>query len=244
MGIIDLHIHILPGLDDGACDMDEALEMAVCAMENGMEAVAATSHSRMHSQKPRLETEKYFSVLSQFRKELRSRNIPLEVFSGMEVMADHSTIESLWKHSLLTINETRYVLVETPFDIPGNQISEILGELQRSGYSPILAHPERYFCVKSNPMLLEEWKKNRIVLQVNKGSLLGEFGQKTKQTADWMLRRRLAGLVATDAHDTALRTVELDDLLDWMEFEYGYGSIELLMEENPRRILDGMWIGQ
>ena len=91
---------------------------------------------------------------------------------------------------------------------------------------------------------MEEWKKNRSVLQVNKGSLLGEEGQKKKQTADWMLRSRLGGNVATDAHDTALGTGELDDLLDWMEFEYGYGSIEVMMEENPRRILDGMWIGQ
>ena len=115
----------------------------------------------------------------------------------------------------------------------------MLLELQENGYRPILAHPERYDCVKSDPGLPERWKERQVLLQINKGSLLGEFGKGSLLAADRMMRRGLADLVATDAHDAALRTVELEDLLDRMEFQYGSGSIERLLKENPARVLEG-----
>lgn len=123
--------------------------------------------------------------------------------------------------------------------LPAGRISRMLLELQENGYRPILAHPERYDCVKSDPGLPERWKERQVLLQVNKGSLLGEFGKGALLAADRMMRRGLADLVATDAHDAALRTVELEDLLDRMEFQYGSGSIERLLKENPARVLEG-----
>ncbi len=123
--------------------------------------------------------------------------------------------------------------------LPAGRISRMFLELQENGYRPILAHPERYDCVKSDPGLPERWKERQVLLQINKGSLLGEFGKGSLLSADRMMRRGLADFVATDAHDAALRTVELEDLLDRMEFQYESGSIERLLKENPARALEG-----
>lgn len=243
MGFLDLHIHILPGIDDGACDWNESLEMAAAAVENGVRMIAATSHGNLSAQKEGTDgksfAERYLNTLEQFRSALRKEKIPLQVCPGMEVMAGRYLPEKLRKGELLTLNGTGYVLVEVPFRTPGSRISRILLELQENGYQPVLAHPERYDCVKSDPGLPRLWKERQVLLQINKGSLLGEFGKGSWQAADWMMMRGLADLVATDAHDTALRTVELEELLDRMEFQYGPDSIEVLLKENPARVLEG-----
>lgn len=243
MGFIDLHIHILPGIDDKAYDWSESLEMAAAAVRNGVRAIAATSHGNLPRQRERTDgknfAERYLDTLEQFRAALRKEKIPLQVCPGMEVMAGRSLPEKLRAGELLTLNGTGYVLVEVPFSAPAGRISRMLLELQENGYRPILAHPERYDCVKSDPGLPERWKERQVLLQINKGSLLGEFGKGSLLAADRMMRRGLADLVATDAHDAALRTVELEDLLDRMEFQYGSGSIERLLKENPARVLEG-----
>ena len=156
----------------------------------------------------------------------------------MEVFAYGSRIlQRLHSGELLTMAGTRSVLVEFPFfDRPSHVIETVL-DLLRADYRPVIAHPERYRFIQQEPELLDELIELGCVLQVNKGSPLGRFGTAPQQAALYMIRRGMAGLIASDAHSAAQRTPYLLDCADFLDETFGRGCSELLMHINPRHIL-------
>ena len=107
------------------------------------------------------------------------------------------------------------------------------------GYQIVLAHPERYDFAKRQPEALEGFWRRGVILQVNKGSILGELGRRAARTADWLLSRGMAGLVASDAHDPVLRTPDLEETARVLDIYYGSSASRILLERNPARILEG-----
>ena len=247
--MIDLHIHIVPGIDDGAENMEDALEMAAAASDSGVRAAAASSHGNLPGRDLFAWKDRYKEQLALFQARLNEEGIPLEVYPAMELFAGGispdgrrvtsavAVEEGLEQGSLLTVNGSRYSLVEFDFGTTGNYIEQTLKRLIQGGYIPVLAHPERYRCVRRHPDLLYRYYQMGAVLQVNKGSILGEFGERVRQTAHWILGQRLAGIAASDAHDPLLRTPDLEEVWDALDFHYGTGCAELLLSENPCRIL-------
>lgn len=116
--------------------------------------------------------------------------------------------------------------------------------MDRQGYQVILAHPERYDFVQRDPGCLREIVGERLLLQVNKGSLLGDFGGRASWTADWILSRGLAGLIASDAHDPVLRTPDLREVRELVELRYGREAALDLLWRTPARILKDREFGQ
>lgn len=112
-----------------------------------------------------------------------------------------------------------------------------LEKLSEAGYKLVLAHPERYDFVRRSPEILIELYRKEIILQVNKGSLLGEFGRRAFRAADYMLAKGLAGAVASDAHDPVLRSPELEETARILDLHYGGAASEILLEETPLYIL-------
>lgn len=235
--MIDLHMHILPGLDDGAGRMEESVIMARKAVDCGVETVAATSHAYL----PGMDTEqylrKYKKTFNDFRRKLKQEQVELDVRPGMEIFVRKEIVTSLREGKLLTLNGSRYPLIEFSFDVSEELIGLTVKKLIRAGYMPLLAHPERYDCVKNAPDIVRKWYQEGAVLQINKGSILGHFGHRVQRAAHWILGHRLAGIVASDAHNMYDRTTNLDELVNVLEFTYGIGSVDLLLEENPMRIL-------
>ena len=123
------------------------------------------------------------------------------------------------------------------FDTSGSLALERLKRLQRLGYQLILAHPERYEFAKRDPERLKEFYREGILLQVNRGSILGQLGRGAARTADWLLSMGLAGLVASDAHDPVLRTSDLEETARILDLYYGGNASEILLERNPAKIL-------
>ncbi|HIX38867.1 MAG TPA: hypothetical protein H9738_13540 [Candidatus Blautia pullistercoris] len=237
--MIDLHMHILPGVDDGAESPEEGLEMARIAAASGVRAVAATSHGDFSYLEPEKYLKLYNRKIKEFRRSLAEHQIPLTVYCGMELMVNDSLLEQAGKRPLPGINGGRYLLTEFLFDVPARLALSSLKKLQEAGYKIILAHPERYDFAKSRPELLEEFFREGIILQVNKGSIPGNFGKRAARTADWLLGRGMAGLVASDAHDTVLRTPDLADTARVLDLYYGADASRILLERNPVRILRG-----
>ncbi len=247
--MIDLHIHIVPGIDDGAENLEDALEMAAAASDSGVRAAAASSHANLPGRDPLAWKQRYRDRLELLRAGLKKEGIPLEVYPAMELFAGGISPEGrrvfaaaeleqgLDEGSLLTINGSRYPLVEFAFDTVSDHIEQTLKRLIKAGYVPVLAHPERYRCVRRRPDILYRYEQMGVILQVNKGSILGEFGERVRKAAHWILRQRLAGAVASDAHDPLLRTPDLEEVWDALDFHYGTGCAELLLSENPCRIL-------
>lgn len=232
----DIHCHILPDIDDGASSMEESLEMAGMAIDTGVTAIIATPHFRGEaeslSQLPRFQHR-----FSQFREALKEARIPLKLHLGAEILCLPQTPDLAREKKLPTLGDTNYVLIEFFFDESFSYMDESLGQIADCGYRIVVAHPERYGAIQDNPVLLEKWVRDGYVLQLNKGSVLGMFGSRTKQTAYAVLEMGLAHLFASDGHSASHRTPHMHKLKRWVEShcipEYG----EILLERNPRRIL-------
>ncbi len=235
--MIDIHAHILPGVDDGAADLETALEMADLAHKSGVTAIVATSHSEAFFRHGHFRTDIYRTALHNFRKELLKVGNPLKIYSGMEVYADFDTPHFLKEKQLFTLNGSRYLLVEFPFRGDKDRSTNILVDIRSMGFIPVVAHPERYVFVQNSPDILNVWHEMGCILQINKGSLFGRFGQAPERLSLEMVSRGFAHAVASDAHSHLSRTTRLNDAREFIADEFGEDAAYALFYENPKRII-------
>lgn len=233
--MIDIHIHILPGVDDGASDWDTSLSMARMAVESGVTAVVATPHCNMRYRN--FQRSRLVQRMGRFRNMLRQFQIPLDLYDGMEIMGSYDTGERLKEGTLTTLNGSRYPLVEFHFTGSGQEETDILNSILQCGYRPIVAHPERYLYVQEDPELLNTWLEMGCLLQINRGSLLGRFGQRASVVAHAMVDRGFAAVVASDAHSHVQRTPWMADVWEMLASDFSPSTARRLLEEHPRRIL-------
>lgn len=237
--MIDIHTHILPRVDDGAGCFDEAFDMAVMAAACGVQAIVASPHSNHDIGFVNYESNSLAAIFYRLRSMLKEENVPIRLYRGMEIWASTDIVEKLSYGKLLTLNRTRYVLVEFAFDEEPWWIEAILKEMLCAGYLPIIAHPERYDCVREAPNLLYEWRKMGAFAQINKGSILGRFGSHVAETSEVLLKHNLINCIASDAHHAYIRTTDFTELKRYMDRHFSLGYRELLLKDNPQAILEG-----
>lgn len=231
INMIDLHAHILPYVDDGARNMSEALAMARIAVQSGITALVATPHCENGG------AEEIREAYRGLRDELEEEGIPLKLLLGMEIFGTADTAQLLREGKLLTINNSRYPLIEFDFLGQGEDETAILKDLLRWGYRPLVAHPERYHFLRDNPRLLNKWWQMGCLFQVNRGSLVGRFGSEACQMAMEMVGRGFATVVASDAHSGIRRTPWLEQAAELLSREFSPNAARYLLEHNPRAIL-------
>lgn len=229
--MIDLHCHILPLMDDGAQSLAESVAMARMAVDSGVAAMAATPHCVAGN-----ASEVRDRVLL-LREALEEEGIPLRLFLGMEIFGTEDTPRLLRSGRLLTLNNSRYPLVEFGFHGRGERETEILWDVLQAGYRPIVAHPERYVYIQENPELINLWYNMGCLLQVNRGSLMGRFGSNPRYMAMELVKRRFACVVASDGHSPRMRTPWMADVYDMLSREFSPAAAEILLQENPALIL-------
>ncbi len=235
--MIDIHTHILPGMDDGAPDLAAALKMAALAVESGVTVLAATPHCMDFAECCNFWGPELSRQVSAFRAELKKANIPLTVVPGMEVFGTERVPALLRQQKLLGLNGSRYLLTEFPFHNCAAQATEILEDILALGIRPVVAHPERYTYVQEDPRLLNLWVEMGCLLQVNKGSLLGRFGRQVRGLAMELVARRFAFVVASDAHSPDIRTTWMRDVQLLLQEEFSVSAAEMLLEHNPMLLL-------
>lgn len=233
--MVDIHTHILPGLDDGAENMQEALEMAALAVSDGIVHMAATSHGNYYP----YSLDEYFNKLNRLQAALAYNQIPLKLYPGMEIFLDEDAIALIEKQKLLSLNGTRYLLVEFPFDEDPQVVLERLEELREADYEIVLAHPERYVFIQKDPELAYYLAQQGCVLQVNTGSLTGDFGQVCQRLSHQMLEDGIVSVLATDAHDANHRPPLVRRTAEALRGKYPDSRLHLWFSENPSRILKG-----
>lgn len=239
MPYVDIHCHLLPGLDDGSSCMEETLDMVRLALKSGVSVIAVTPHSYG---KGDFDPDYHYLIrerLETLRELLAEYGLPLKLVPGMEIMAHDRMVDYLREGLMLTLNHTRYVLVEFPFDEHPLYVRKILDNLLTEGYLPIVAHPERYFFVQDQPGLVEEWLREGALVQSNKGSLLGYFGSNVKKCADALLSHGMVQVIASDAHYADHRTPHFGEISAYLKNRYSPELAEILMDTNPRAILRG-----
>ena len=234
--MIDLHCHILPAVDDGADSLDTSCRMAALAADCGVRRIVATPHRGVDPAREAGGAELLRSAVQRLQRELNRWNIPVELLPGSELLLRGGT-PLPDPDSILTLNGSRYLLVEFFFDEAPAVMERKLREVESAGMVPVVAHPERYFCVQENPSLADLWAARGRVLQLNKGSLLGSLGEGAWLTSALLLRRELVSVIASDAHHFRHRTPDLRPLLETLDTRFPTADPERLLTENPRRIL-------
>ena len=236
--MIDIHCHILPELDDGAADMEEALGIARAAVASGVTGIVATPHFPGRPE----SLEMLGAILDRYRSLricLEKAGIPLRIFPGAEILCLPNTAKMARQRQLPTLGNSDYLLCEFYFQESRAYMTRQLRELADSGYRIVVAHPERYEAVQRDPRIAEKWFDAGYVLLLNKDSLLGNFGSRVEKTARTLLDRGLAHVIASDAHSTLYRTGDMGQLRSRLEVNCPAEYARILLEENPRRLLQG-----
>ncbi|MGH3032014.1 MAG: tyrosine-protein phosphatase [Gaiellaceae bacterium] len=215
--MIDLHSHILPGLDDGARTIEEARALARLAASEGVTAIAATPHVRTdYPTRP----EQMEEGVEELRRDFDEQAIPVEVLHGGEIAVD--ALPDLDRDELRRFTLAQngsYLLLEFPYRGWPLELEERVFELRAAGLTPILAHPERNAHVQERPESLAEAVRNGALVQVTAASLDGRLGRSSREAALHLLELRLAHVLASDAHTPAIREAGLaaavDAIRDW-----------------------------
>lgn len=233
----DIHCHIIPGVDDGADSISETVEMLNIAIANRTKGVFCTPHSNIPGAYGNYWDEKLEARYNAIAAEIRKRNLPIEIYKGQEIFLAGDFLERIKNNELISLNGTKYMLVELhPFEKEFSAYKK-LAALKSEGYVPIVAHPERYAFIIENKDAIGNIKELGCLIQVNKGSLKGRFGEAVKRTSHRVLADRLADFVASDAHSPYRRTPNLTDVHEMISTEYSADYADFLLKINPRNVI-------
>jgi protein-tyrosine phosphatase len=201
--MIDIHSHILSGLDDGATHMQESLNMARQAVSQGIHTVIATPHHANGRYSNKSDIIK--NSVDQLNARLQEEQIPLQVLAGQEVRVYQELLKHLEDGELLSLDNSRYILLEFPsYGIPSSA-QEVLYELQVMGKVPIIAHPERNQEIIKNPVKLLELVELGALSQVTAQSVFGGFGKEIQRLSLDLCKKYLTHFIASDAHNVTNR---------------------------------------
>lgn len=214
--MIDIHSHIINNVDDGAKNLDMALDMIRLSEESGMQGIVATPHflNGIYN----FEYDEIVECLDQLRVDAKKSNINIPIYIGQEVYYSENIIEYYLDKIIGTINNSRYMLIEFPmadFDI--DEILNNIYELQIRGIVPIIAHPERYKVFLKKPALINKFIEEGFLFQVNAGSLTGHFGRDVKKLAMTYLENRIYSFIGSDGHRALGRNTDMRDALDLLD---------------------------
>lgn len=236
--MIDIHTHILPGIDDGACDWEHSLEMARLAVEDGIEAVVCTPHWGCGGYDT--TRKNVLRLFDTFRKRLADNHIPLEVFPGAELRLSSEIPGQIWDGTALTINDTgRYALIELPHDFLPQDMERLFESLLYQNVTPIISHPERNLGFLHDSQRLYRLIEMGVRTQITAASLLGGFGREVRRFAVFLLEHHMAHVLATDAHNTKTRAPKLFAALKEVECLLGQEPARQMVDDIPRKILQG-----
>lgn len=235
--MIDLHTHILPGIDDGSQDIEDSLQMCALALDSGVHTIVATPHSNQLGRFENFHSEQLEQQFSLLKQAITEEQLPIHLYLGMEIFTSDDLTEKIRDGMLIGLNHSRYYLIEFPFDAPPWQIGDDLEQIFAAGGIPLIAHPERYFCVQKHPALVYQWLQLGCLTQINKGSPLGRFGKYAAYTAEVLLANQWVTCVASDAHSPYIRTTFMTDIQEYLYDQLGESEMARLTYENPYRIL-------
>ncbi len=236
--MIDVHCHVLCGVDDGAENFEASLQMARQAAEHGTTAIIATPHANIPDAPYEFTCQDILQKVEKFNLALAREGIALTVYPGCEIFGAGEFVKLLKDGKLLTLNNSRYPLVEFDFYEHPASVFMKLEELCSEGFVPIVAHPERYAFVEDDEMSISVLKDMGCLIQCNKGSILGRFGASAKFVAHQMLVRGQVDFIASDAHGFHMRTPILEDAYQVVCDLYGEAYAKVLFETNPQKLLN------
>jgi protein-tyrosine phosphatase len=231
--MVDIHSHILWGLDDGAQTLDQSLAMLHMAVESGTTDIVATPHANYRY------TFQAHRVARRIEELLARGGACPRLHRGCDFHLSFDNVQDALAHpTKYAINGAQYLLVEFP-DSALTGMNEALSALLQRGLVPIMTHPERQPVLRQITPDFESWIRMGCMVQVTAQSLLGRFGKHAEESAWEMIRRGLAHIVASDAHDEEDRTPRLDEAFAAVVSRMGEPHAQLLFVDNPKAVISG-----
>lgn len=231
--MIDIHCHILPGIDDGAADIYDTLEMALIAANSDVKTIVATPHSNIPWNNSNYYGAAYREALQTARNAIAQERIPIKILSGMEVFVTFDLPDLIKDGKILTINHSDYLLMEFDFGEDPEFVDIMIDRIREIGIKPVIAHPERYDFIIEDTSLAQRLVNKGCYLQANKGSFLGTYGIQCESAAFTLAQENLLSFVASDAHSPVRRTPYLLEARRKMK---NICDVDALFEINPEKI--------
>ena len=234
-GYIDMHCHILPGVDDGAKDIDEMKQMLRIAYEEGIRCIIATPHH--HPRRGRENPKIIRRQAKLLREAAHEIDEHFRIYLGTEIFFGQDIVDKLEAGRVLTMNGRDYVLVEFSPTDTFTYIRQSLQQLQLGGYEVILAHVERYNCIVKEAELADQLCEMGIRLQVNADSIIGESGREVKKFVKYLMDSDLLFCVGTDAHGSRHRAPRMKKAAAYVKKKYGEEYMRRIFFSNAKIML-------
>lgn len=234
--MIDIHNHLLYGVDDGPKTIEESIEMLRDAKQQGVEAIILTPHYRhgMFAYPVEVIDEHFGKLLKE------AKQIGIRLYLGTEYHVNSRMIEYLETGRCRTMAGTNYVLAEYEYETPYEYIISSVRDLLRHGYIPIIAHAERYACMLEDVDCAEQLREMGVLIQVNADAVLGDDGRKLKKYCKKMLQNGYVDVIGSDSHGIKRRASQMQKCQTYMYKKYDENYVEQLFVENPKKILDSV----
>lgn len=235
--MIDIHSHFLPGIDDGAKDQQQTLKLLKQAEDTGITDLVATPHFNEFIQHD--YAKKIYNVVDETNALIHKNNIRIKVHVAGEFLIDGKILDwdshNIFFHGI----NNNYLLFELSHFFEFSDISDLIFKLKLQNITPVLAHPERSLKIQENPEKIIHWIQQGCVLQMNAGSILGQFGKRCQNRAKRMLDSGMIHLLASDAHEPKHRNFSvLSHAKQFIEQNYDEEFAEILFQKNPSNILN------
>jgi protein-tyrosine phosphatase len=231
--MIEVHYHLLYGVDDGPKDLASTLAMAELSISEGTTHIVATPHANYaYAFDPARNQER----LAELQERLAGR---ITLGLGCDFHLSHdNVVDALVKPAKYSINGGRYLLVELPDFVLSPRTSELLYDFILRGSIPIVTHPERNSLIAAKPEIMKPWIRSGCIVQVTAASLTGQFGKVAKAASEGLLERNWVHLIASDAHSTKGRPPAMKAAFELLKKNYGIETATRLCISNPRAIFD------
>ena len=234
--MIDIHSHIIPKVDDGSKSVEETFRMLEEAEKSGFTDIIATSHYLLNYYETVSEELVFWT--KKLQEILNTKQVNLKIHSGMEIYITDQIKELMHEKKLLTLANSRYILIELPLSTEVKYFEHIVYFLQSIGLIPIIAHPERYKCVQDNPQLVEYYIEKGCLIQSNYGSILGIYGKNAKSIIKILLKKNLVHFLGSDCHRSKNIYTLIPDAVKKIKKIIGEESLYKITTTNPQKILN------
>lgn len=235
-GFIDIHSHIIPDLDDGSANMDQTVNMLRIAYRDGIRSIIVTPHNLRG--KYRITNTQIKCHMDKLQEYINSTTSPIALYEGNEIYYSFDTIQLLKEKQLLTLADSKYILIEFPPSSEYQYIKNGLKELCGAGYLPILAHGERYKNITCDLERFYELLCIGVYIQVNAMTVTGDNGRPQQIIANELLKKDYVQFIATDCHSDGIRAPRLTECVDTIRRKYGEAYVNRLLIDNPSKVLN------
>lgn len=234
--MIDLHSHILPGVDDGAVTLEDAIDMARMAVDDGIQVMACTPHFMPGMYENR--SDDILRRVDQLNDHVSDAGLDLALVAGADAHIRPDFVACLRAGQILSLHGSRYVLFEPPHASLPKRMDDLLFEISVAGYVPILTHPERLKWIEQNYPLVQQLAQSGVWMQITAGSLTGRFGKRPQYWATRMLAEGLVSILASDAHNVGSRPPVMSKAREIATRELGAAEADNLVHIRPVCVLE------